>query len=156
PWLVLINRVPSATIYPMLTILGLGPGDPKLLTREAWDVLSAARDVYLRTRKHPTVAGLPGHLTLHDFDELYEHGDAFADVYAQIVDVVLAAAAQGDVIYAVPGHPLVGEATVHTLLQRAHELNIETRIVGGLSLIEPVLEALASGGGEVKRRRGDA
>ena len=126
----------------MITILGLGPGDPQLLTREAWDVLSTAREIYLRTRKHPTVAGLPPHLVLRDFDALYERGEAFADVYARIVNAVIAAAQQGDIIYAVPGHPLVGEATVHALLQRAGALGIDTRIVAGLSFIEPVLEAL--------------
>jgi tetrapyrrole methylase family protein/MazG family protein len=127
----------------MLTILGLGPGDPKWLTREAWDVLSSAREVYLRTRKHPTVAGLPAHLTLHDFDELYERGEVFESVYARITEAVMSAAEQGDVIYAVPGHPLVGEATVHALLERARERDTPIRIISGLSFIEPVLESLA-------------
>ena len=126
----------------MLTILGLGPGDPNLLTREAWDVLTRASTVHLRTRKHPTVGGLPTHLTLHDFDAVYESGDDFAQVYARIVDAVIAAAQQADVVYAVPGHPLVGEATVPALLQRARDLGIETRLVSGLSFIEPVLESL--------------
>ena len=128
----------------MLTILGLGPGDPQLLTREAWDALNATDEVYLRTRKHPTVPGLPGHLTLHDFDELYERGDAFADVYAHIVDAVMAAAQQGDIVYAVPGHPLVGEATVHAILQRARASRLQVRLIAGLSFIEPVLQAIAA------------
>ncbi|MCL4505213.1 MAG: nucleoside triphosphate pyrophosphohydrolase [Chloroflexi bacterium] len=128
----------------MLTILGLGPGDPQLLTREAWDTLSAASEVTLRTRKHPTIPGLPGHLILHDFDELYERGDDFADVYAHITEAIIAAAQQGDVIYAVPGHPLVGEATVHAILRRARASHIETRIVAGLSFIEPVIQAIAT------------
>ena len=51
----------------MITIIGLGPGDPKLLTREAWETLTATREVYLRTRKHPTVAGLPTQLNLARF-----------------------------------------------------------------------------------------
>lgn len=42
-----------------IVIVGLGPGDPKHLTREAWQVLSEAREVWLRTAHHPTVAGLP-------------------------------------------------------------------------------------------------
>jgi len=130
----------------LLTILGLGPGDPNLMTREAWDVLTHARVVYLRTRKHPTVSGLPAHLALRDFDALYESGDDFAQVYAGIVDEIMAAARQGDVVYAVPGHPLVGEATVPALLQRAAELGIQTRLVSGLSFIEPVLERLQQSG----------
>ncbi len=135
------------TILQMLTILGLGPGDPQLLTRQAWEILNTSNVVYLRTRKHPTVAGLPAKLALRDFDELYERGSAFADVYAHITDAVIAQAQQGDMVYAVPGHPLVGEATVHAILRRAHELGIPTRIVGGLSFVEPVLEALVEGSG---------
>ena len=127
----------------MLTILGLGPGDPQLLTRQAWEILNTSNVVYLRTRKHPTVAGLPAKLALRDFDELYERGSAFADVYAHITESVIAQAQQGDMVYAVPGHPLVGEATVHAILRRARELGVPTRIVGGLSFVEPVLEALA-------------
>jgi tetrapyrrole methylase family protein/MazG family protein len=131
------------TILQMLTILGLGPGDPQLLTRQAWEILNTSNVVYLRTRKHPTVAGLPAKLALRDFDELYERGSAFADVYTHITDAVIAQAQQGDMVYAVPGHPLVGEATVHAILGRARELGIPTRIVSGLSFVEPVLEALA-------------
>jgi tetrapyrrole methylase family protein / MazG family protein len=150
-------------IYEMLTILGLGPGDAGLMTREAWDVLSAAVKagvpVLLRTRKHPTVDGLPAGLALRDFDALYESGNDFAEVYARIVDGVIEAAQAGDAIYAVPGHPLVGEATVPSLLQRARDLGIATRIVSGLSFIEPVLEGvqeamLAWDGGEEEKRRG--
>jgi tetrapyrrole methylase family protein/MazG family protein len=129
----------------MLTILGLGPGDPQLLTRQAWDILNTSSAITLRTRKHPTVAGLPGHLALRDFDELYERGGDFADVYAQITDAVIAQAQQGDIVYAVPGHPLVGEATVQAILRRARELGIPTHIVSGLSFVEPVLEALGEG-----------
>ena len=131
------------TGYDMLTILGLGPGDPNHLTREAWDILCAAREIHLRTRKHPTVAGLPGHLILHNFDSFYESGAAFEEVYARITDAVITAAQEGDVIYAVPGHPLVGEATVHAILARAKTAHIATRIVSGLSFIEPTLEAVA-------------
>ena len=132
------------TIGQMLTILGLGPGDPQWLTRQAWDILNTSSVVHLRTRKHPTVAGLPAHLVLRDFDELYERGVDFASVYAQITAAVIDLARQGDVVYAVPGHPLVGEATVQAILRRAHELGIPTRIVGGVSFVEPVLEALAT------------
>lgn len=131
----------------MITILGLGPGDPNLLTREAWEILCAAKEIYLRTAKHPTVAGLPSHLTLHNFDAVYNDGESFEAVYAEIVSTLLKVAKKGkgktDVIYAVPGHPLVGETTVPLLLAQAAAAGIDTKIVSGLSFIEPVLEALA-------------
>ena len=51
-----------------ITIVGLGPGNPDLLTREAWEILSQAGEVYLRTGQHPTVGGLPANLTVRSFD----------------------------------------------------------------------------------------
>lgn len=133
----------------MIILLGLGPGDASLITREAWEVLNASTQVYVRTRRHPAIAGLPAHLTLRDFDSLYDAGEHFDDVYAQIAKAVIAAARDdvgGDVVYAVPGHPLVGEATTPLILSRARELGIPTRIVAGLSFIEPTLEALSAEG----------
>lgn len=66
---------------PGITLLGLGPGNPDQLTREAWDVLSSADEVWLRTRQHPTVNALPPSVYLHSFDELYENGESFEQVY---------------------------------------------------------------------------
>ena len=39
-----------------ITVVGMGPGDPNLLTHEAYQTLHQARHIYLRTAKHPTVA----------------------------------------------------------------------------------------------------
>jgi len=44
-----------------------------------------------------------------------------------------------DVVYAVPGDPLVGEATVSRLLAQAAAAAIEVEIVHGISFIEPSL-----------------
>ena len=128
---------------PGLTLLGLGPGDPKHLTREAWEVLSQADEVYLRTAQHPTVAGFPDHLKVQAFDHLYEEADTFEEVYQRIVEEVLRLARRPQgVIYAVPGHPLVAEATGVALLQRARKISLDVRVVEGLSFLEPVFRAL--------------
>ncbi len=127
-----------------ITILGLGPGAAALLTRQAWELLQSARVLYLRTAIHPTVAELPAHLELQAFDALYESADAFGEVYDQIAaDLVARAAAGEDVLYAVPGHPLVAEATTRRLLALAGERAIDVRVVAGLSFVEPVCAALA-------------
>jgi tetrapyrrole methylase family protein/MazG family protein len=127
-----------------ITILGLGPGDAALLTRQAWDLLQSARVLYLRTAIHPTVAELPAHLELRPFDALYESAGAFGEVYEQIAaDLVARAGAGEDVLYAVPGHPLVAEATTRRLLALAGERAIHVRVVAGLSFVEPVCAALA-------------
>src|SRR6476661_7786155 len=128
----------------IITILGLGPGDAALLTRQAWELLQRARVLYLRTAIHPTVAELPEHLELRPFDALYEAAGAFGEVYDQIAaDLVGRAAAGEAVLYAVPGHPLVAEATTRRLLALAAERALDVRIVAGLSFVEPVCAALA-------------
>jgi tetrapyrrole methylase family protein/MazG family protein len=126
-----------------ITILGLGPGDPQLLTRQAWEVLSQAGEVYLRTRRHPTVAGLPAHLTIHDFDELYETLDGFAGVYETIAERILALGRRAEgVLYAVPGHPMVGESSVQRILGHASREGLPVDLVEGLSFVESVLSVL--------------
>ena len=130
-----------------ITILGLGPGEPQLLTRQVWDILARAGEVYLRTRRHPTVAGLPSGLSLHDFDELYETLDDFASVYQAIADRIMALGKRAEgVIYAVPGHPLVGESSVHQILSRARDEQVRVVLVAGLSFVEPVLSVLGIDG----------
>jgi tetrapyrrole methylase family protein/MazG family protein len=126
-----------------ITILGLGPGNPAHLTLEAWQVLEEADEVYLRTERHPTVASLPPRLSLHSFDDLYEEKADFAEVYGEIATRVLALGERPQgVIYAVPGHPMVGEASVQRILSLAQERGLEIRIVEGLSFVEPVLACL--------------
>lgn len=126
-----------------ITIVGLGPGDPALLTLQAWDLISQAGEIYLRTRRHPTVAGLPQGIVLHSFDELYDRADDFGTVYEAIAGRVLALGRRPEgVIYAVPGHPLVGEASVQRILQGAAAEGLPVRLVDGLSFVEPVLDEL--------------
>ncbi|HSD83406.1 MAG TPA: nucleoside triphosphate pyrophosphohydrolase [Anaerolineae bacterium] len=125
-----------------ITIIGLGPGDPALLTRRAWDIISRASDIYVRTARHPTLEGLPASVTVHSFDHIYEQVPQFSEVYARVAEEVLRLGGQGDVLYGVPGHPLVGEATVTTIVRRAPDWGLTVELVDGLSFIEPALAAL--------------
>lgn len=128
---------------PNINLLGLGPGDPALLTRQAWEVLQSASEIYLRTRQHPTVASLPSHLRLHSFDELYETAEGFEQVYAQIVQRILELGQRPEgVIYAVPGDPFVAEATCPEIARRAREAGGTVRTVAGISFLEPTWRAL--------------
>jgi tetrapyrrole methylase family protein/MazG family protein len=132
----------SLEVVMGITVIGLGPGNGRLLTREAWALLSTAEHVYLRTARHPAVDDLPQSVARHSFDAVYDAADDFAEVYERIVAELLALGAKDDILYAVPGHPLVGESTVTRLLAAAGESGVVVRVVGGLSFIEPVLTAV--------------
>lgn len=126
-----------------ITIVGLGPGHIQHLTREAWDVLSTAPAIYLRTAQHPLVADLPSGIPQHSFDEVYETTTDFSQVYETIAERVLDLGARPEgVVYAVPGHPCVGEATVGLIRAQAEARGLSVRLVPGLSFVEPVLVAL--------------
>jgi tetrapyrrole methylase family protein/MazG family protein len=126
-----------------IIVVGLGPGAPGALTREAWQVLQEAEEVWLRTMHHPVVTDLPEGVTLHAFDEVYEAARTFGAVYAEIARQVLALGRRdGGVVYAVPGHPLVGESTITQILDAAEEMDLPVRVVSGLSFVEPSLTAL--------------
>lgn len=126
-----------------IIVVGLGPGNGRHLTREAWDILTSAQVIYLRTSQHPTVAELPSTIQIRSFDHLYEKATSFEQVYSQIVDEVLAQGKSGDIVYAVPGHPYIGESTVIALVKAAQEQAIPVQIVAGLSFVEPTLTAVA-------------
>lgn len=125
-----------------ITIVGLGPGDGRFLTREAWQVLSTTAHLFVRTAWHPAVADLPATAQVASFDHLYETADDFTTVYAQIVAQLLAEGRTADIVYAVPGHPFMGEATVTALIGLAAEAGIPVRVVEGLSFVEPMLTAV--------------
>lgn len=126
-----------------ITILGLGYGDPRALTVEAREALESARAIYLRTRRHPTVAALPKRLHKHSFDHLYETLPGFDEIYSAIADAIIARGERGDVLYAVPGHPLFGETSVQKILAQARAKNIATRVIAGVSFVDAACAALA-------------
>ncbi|HSQ26102.1 MAG TPA: nucleoside triphosphate pyrophosphohydrolase [Anaerolineales bacterium] len=126
-----------------ITILGLGPGNPGQLTRDAWEILQTCDELYVRTRQHPVILALPAHINVLSFDHLYEEGDSFEVVYEQIVYQVLELGRREQgVIYAVPGHPFVAEATSPEIVRRAQKVDMPVRIVEGLSFLEPTFTAL--------------
>ncbi|MFZ3071203.1 MAG: nucleoside triphosphate pyrophosphohydrolase [Anaerolineaceae bacterium] len=126
-----------------IVIVGLGAAGAELLTREAWEWLSGAKEVYLRTCLHPSAVGLPEHLQIHSFDEVYEQHDNLEEVFAEIVETILRLGCREEgVTYAVPGSPWVAEETSTQILSRAREAGIPVRVIDGLSFVEPVCAAL--------------
>ena len=132
-----------------ITIVGLGPGSINDLTLEARRVLTGAASVgetiYFRTTIHPTVEAFKQDtpdVRIESFDRLYDESNDWTTLYQQIAEELCALAAQSPIIYAVPGHPLIGEISVQLVLKLARARSLSTRIVSGLSFIEPVCNLL--------------
>ncbi|OLB36438.1 MAG: hypothetical protein AUH05_13095 [Ktedonobacter sp. 13_2_20CM_53_11] len=132
-----------------ITIVGLGPGEWHDLTLQAYAVLARAaaegQTVYFRTLIHPTVERLRTEITelrCESFDHYYDESQNWETLYQQIAEKICTLAEAQPVIYAVPGHPLIGEASVQRVLTLARERGLSTSIVAGVSFLEPVCTVL--------------
>lgn len=96
-----------------IVVVGLGPAGPEYVTEHTVAEIARVPHRYLRTSRHPSASLVPEAVT---FDEIYEAANTFADVYSEITDRLVSVAQQfGEVLYAVPGSPLVLERTVLAL-----------------------------------------
>lgn len=128
-----------------ITIVGLGPGAFGHITVETLDMLKAAKPLLLRTAKHPTVTELSARgIEFQSYDYVYEEKASFAEVYSTIAeDCLNRAAMAGNVVYAVPGSPLVAEQTVILIRNLAAERGIKVNIMPGMSFLEVLYTRLA-------------
>ncbi len=115
-----------------VTVVGLGPAGPDLLTRATLDALDRYPVRFVRTRRHPAAAALGDGAS--SFDGVYDAADRQADVYPRIVEVLVAAAREhGAVLYAVPGSPRVGERSVELLVADGR---VEVEVLPALSFAD--------------------
>ncbi|CAB4564701.1 unannotated protein [freshwater metagenome] len=104
----------SSSDRPVVEIVGLGPAGSEHVSRHTLDRIAAHRHRWLRTAVHPSAVVVGDAAT---FDDLYESADSFDDVYSSIVErLVQAAREHGEILYAVPGSPLILERTVRALI----------------------------------------
>ena len=128
----------------MIKIVGLGPGAKEALTIGTICELESNKNIFLRTEKHPTVDYLKEKKIIFDtYDNVYESIDSFDEVYLNIAkDLIKKHDDLGDLIYAVPGHPLVAEKSVFNLIDLCKESNIEYKIIPAVSFIDAMIESL--------------
>ncbi|WP_066389976.1 bifunctional methyltransferase/pyrophosphohydrolase YabN [Neobacillus mesonae] len=126
-----------------IEIIGLGAGDINQLPLGIYRKIVSAGHLYLRTKEHPVVPELEKEgMSYTSFDAIYERHQRFEEVYQEITRVLLQKAETEEVIYAVPGHPLVAEQTVQLLLAEGLKRGIEIVIGGGQSFIDALFASL--------------
>jgi tetrapyrrole methylase family protein / MazG family protein len=110
-------------VKPVVRVVGLGPGDADLLTQRSLQLLSESPVVRLRTRIHPAADAF---LDIVSYDDWYERADSFDELYDAIAKDLIAlavASPSGEVLYCVPGSPVVAERTVE-LLRASSEITL--------------------------------
>lgn len=123
---------------PRIVVVGLGPGNDSLVTTQTLEAIRAIPARFLRTAVHPSAHLLPDAVA---FDDVYERSSSFEEVYASIADALTAAAREhGEIVYAVPGSPLVLERTVRHLLDRD---DVDVEVLPAVSFLDEVWRALA-------------
>ena len=77
---------------PHITVISLGPGDPSLLTLQAAEALRSAKNLVLRTARHPVAEWLRGQgIFFSDLDAFYTEYEDFDRGYYNKDDYVLSA-----------------------------------------------------------------
>lgn len=128
----------------MIKIVGLGPGSVESLTIGTLEILKGGKKVYLRTEKHPTVEYLKSIcIKFETYDDKYGEYNNFDDVYMSIAeDLIKKHEIYGDIIYGVPGHPLVAETSVKLLIKLCEKNKIDIEILPAVSFIDAVIQSL--------------
>lgn len=99
---------------PLIEIVGLGPAGEEYVTDHTRRRIAAHRHRYVRTARHPSASVVTGAVAL---DHHYEDAATFEATYRGIVEELISAAQRfGEILYAVPGSPLVLERTVRDLV----------------------------------------
>ncbi|MEM9515729.1 MAG: nucleoside triphosphate pyrophosphohydrolase [Actinomycetota bacterium] len=120
-----------------IVVVGLGPGGDEFVTSDTRRVIERIPTRYVRTAVHPTAHVVTDHGGAIPFDDVYDQADTFDDVYATIVERLLEAAAEEpEVLYAVPGSPLVLERTVRLLQAAADGGAVHVEIHPAMSFLD--------------------
>jgi len=127
-----------------IKVIGLGAGDINQLPLGVYrSLIDENKAVYVRTNDHPVISTLEEEgVIFHSFDSIYEKHEQFEAVYKEIVEVLLEKAKETDIVYAVPGHPLVAEKTVQLLIEKDKEGIVSIEIAGGQSFLDSIFQAL--------------
>ena len=127
-----------------IKVLGLGAADLNQLPLGVYrELIRRKSPLYVRTSKHPVLQELQKEgVAWESFDEVYEAHHQFGDVYAEIVNQLIHAAQDTDIIYVVPGHPMLAERTVQLLIEQREAGMINLDIQGGQSFLDAIFTAL--------------
>lgn len=116
-----------------ITVVGLGPADESLVTDQTRVAIATASRRFVRTRQHRAAQIMPDAVA---FDDEYDTGESFEAVYQAISERLIREAAQGDLLYAVPGSPLLLERSVELLRDAAALRRVKVEVLAAMSFLD--------------------
>ncbi len=126
----------------MIVVAGLGPAGPDLIPDSTWSWIGRAPEIFLRTERHPAVAGLRDR-EFQSFDYIYDREDSFDTVYQEMVKALLERVGKvSPVLFLVPGSPGVAEESVRLLQRECRSRGVELRIEMAPSFLDLVYQTL--------------
>lgn len=135
-----------------IIVVGLGPGSPEQLSLGAWKAIKNAGKLLLQTARHPVVQWLDSKGIRYDsYDRYSKQRFSREELESFIVNSVVEESSRAPVVFAVPGHPLMGDRIVQKILKAAKEKEISVRVVSGVSFdnggtsypLDPIVEVMA-------------
>lgn len=136
------RRLPDRGRRHSITVVGLGPSGKELVPERGLEALRANPSArrFCRTFRHPAVRELIAEgLEFRSFDDVYDSARSMEEVYKDIADRLIAETRDGEVVYAVPGSPFVGERSVLLLRDVAAAAQIDLEVIPGISFIDAVV-----------------
>ncbi len=100
---------------PVVRVVGLGPSTADHITERTARLIRESAVVRFRTVVHPSA---PYFGEVESYDEFYERAHSFDELYHEIADDLVRLARESpdhEVLYVVPGSPVVAERTVELL-----------------------------------------
>lgn len=132
---------------PDVTIVGLGPAGLEWLPAASLALLRSDTPLLVRTERHPAVQELAAEgRGFRALDATYDSARSFESLYRTLAEEVATAGRRSPVLYAVPGHPLLGEESVRLLLAQCAGEGLTTRVLAAPGFVDVVAPALAAAG----------
>jgi len=125
------------TEKPVVKIVGLGPGNPKLLPLKNKRLIEHSKNLYFRTFRHPTAT--PYKKQAKSFDNIYKRTTRPATYYKIADKVCTLAKKLGQLTYCVPGSPFVAEDSVRLIL---NDETIKVQIYNAPSFLDLIWQKI--------------
>ncbi|MEG2738965.1 nucleoside triphosphate pyrophosphohydrolase [Clostridium sp.] len=128
----------------MIKIIGLGTGNIEDITVGTLKILETEKNIYFRTLNNPLISFIKEkNIKFKTYDHFYNKQLDLDEVHKNIAeDLVKLNKEVGDIVYGVPGHPLIGELSVELLIDICNKENIQYKIFQAVSFIDVIIEKL--------------